>query len=151
MAQRFSHSQFLTSFLALGLWLLAFDGLAGQSATPCRTTEKSTPNLALRTLTDGMPADGALIEVPEGMAFTAASSFLHFRDRSIRDETAIFSQRGRLLSARLVQKGPTFHDRRSTCRSTWPAVKSWFATWAMTAIRKWRASASICHRISQTV
>src|SRR5206468_2047027 len=34
----------------------------------------------------------------------------HFKDGSIQDETAVFSQRGqfRLISDHLVQKGPTF-------------------------------------------
>jgi hypothetical protein len=106
MALRFSHSQFLTSFLALGLWLLAFDGLAGQSVTLPHNGEVHT-QLTLRTLDGRMLADGALIEVPRGDGVHSRVVF-HFRDGSIRDETAIFSQRGRLLSARLVQKGPTF-------------------------------------------
>jgi hypothetical protein len=106
MALRSSHSQLLTSFLALGLWLWAFDGLAGQSVTLPNNEEVRT-QLTLRTLDGRMLADGALIEVPRGDGVHSRVVF-HFRDGSIRDETAVFSQRGRLVSARLVQKGPTF-------------------------------------------
>ncbi len=65
--------------------------------------------LVLRTL-DGTPlADGDLIQKIRGDRVHSRLVF-HFKDGSIRDETAFVSVHGgmRLLSARLVQKGPMF-------------------------------------------
>ena len=65
--------------------------------------------LALRTLDGTLIADGDLIQVAHGDQVTSRLVF-HFKDGSIRDETAVFSQRQRfrLLRDHLVQKGPTF-------------------------------------------
>ena len=100
------YSKLLTPIVALGVWLCASDGLVGQSVT-LPNNEGVHASLILRTLEGRMLAEGALIEVPRGDGVHSRVVF-HFRDGSIRDETAVFSQRGRLLSARLVQKGPTF-------------------------------------------
>lgn len=65
--------------------------------------------LVLRTL-EGKPiADGDLIQTARGTTVTARLVF-HFKDGSIHDETAVFSQRRqfKLLTDHLVQKGPTF-------------------------------------------
>jgi hypothetical protein len=65
--------------------------------------------LALRTL-DGTPlADGDLIQTSRGLRVTSRLVF-HFKDGSLHDETAVFSQRQqfRLLTDHLVQKGPSF-------------------------------------------
>jgi hypothetical protein len=65
--------------------------------------------LVLRTL-DGSPlADGDLIQVARGTRVTTRLTF-HFRDGSLHDETAVFSQRGHfgLISDHLVQRGPSF-------------------------------------------
>jgi hypothetical protein len=65
--------------------------------------------LVLRTL-DGKPlADGDLIQAARGDRVTTRLVF-HFKDGSIHDETAVYSQRQRfrLISDHLVQKGPTF-------------------------------------------
>lgn len=65
--------------------------------------------LVLRTL-DGVPiADGELVQTARGNRVTARLSF-RFRDGSVHDETAVFTQRERfrLVSDHLVQKGPTF-------------------------------------------
>jgi hypothetical protein len=61
----------------------------------------------LRSL-DGT-ADGDSIQTVRGEQVTTRTIF-HFRDRSLYDETAVFSQRGtyRLLSYHLIQRGPTF-------------------------------------------
>ena len=65
--------------------------------------------LALRTLEGAMLADGDLIQVDRGDRVTARLVF-HFKDGSINDETAVFSQRDRfrLISYHLIQKGPAF-------------------------------------------
>jgi hypothetical protein len=65
--------------------------------------------LALRTLDGKTVADGDLIQHARGDRVTSRLVF-RFRDGSILDETAIFTQRGRflLVSDHLVQKGPTF-------------------------------------------
>lgn len=65
--------------------------------------------LALRTL-DGAPlADGDLLQTASGTRVTSRLVF-HFKDGSLNDETAVFSQgqQFRLLSDHLVQKGPSF-------------------------------------------
>jgi hypothetical protein len=65
--------------------------------------------LSLRTL-DGTPlADGDLIQTSRGDRVTTRLVF-HFKDGSIHDETAVYSQRQRfrLITNHLVQKGPSF-------------------------------------------
>ena len=65
--------------------------------------------LALRSENGELLADGALLQTPRGDQVTSRLVF-HFRDGSLHDETAVFSQRGsfRLLRDHLVQKGPSF-------------------------------------------
>ena len=65
--------------------------------------------LALRTLDGTTLADGDLIQVARGDRVTGRLVF-HFKDGSVHDETAVFTQREhfRLLSDHLVQKGPAF-------------------------------------------
>jgi hypothetical protein len=65
--------------------------------------------LALRTLDGVSIADGDLIQNARGDRVTSRLVF-HFKDGSLNDETAVYSQRGefRLISDHLIQKGPTF-------------------------------------------
>jgi hypothetical protein len=66
--------------------------------------------LVLRSLDSGaVIADGDLIQFSEGDRVTSRLVF-HFKDGSLQDETAVFTQRRqfRLLSDHLVQRGPTF-------------------------------------------
>jgi hypothetical protein len=65
--------------------------------------------LALRTMDGALLADGDLIQTARGERVTARLVF-RFKDGSLHEETAVFSQRGlfRLVSDHLVQKGPTF-------------------------------------------
>jgi hypothetical protein len=65
--------------------------------------------LTLTTLDGSHLADGDLIQSARGTRVTSRLVF-HFKDGSLQDETAIFSQRQsfRLLSDHLVQKGPAF-------------------------------------------
>jgi hypothetical protein len=65
--------------------------------------------LALRTLGGETIADGDLIQTSLGDRVTSRLVF-RFRDGSLHDETAVFTQSGnfRLVSDRLIQKGPSF-------------------------------------------
>jgi hypothetical protein len=65
--------------------------------------------LSLRTLDGTALADGDLIQTARGDRVTSRLVF-HFKDGSIQDETAVYSQRQRfrLLTDHLVQKGPAF-------------------------------------------
>ena len=65
--------------------------------------------LVLRTLAGDTLADGDVIQVARGDRITSRLVF-HFKDGSVHEETAIFSQRRnfRLLNDHLVQKGPAF-------------------------------------------
>jgi hypothetical protein len=65
--------------------------------------------LALRTLEGETLAAGDSIQVAHGDRVTNHVIF-HFKDGSVNDETAVFSQHGsfRLISDHLIQKGPTF-------------------------------------------
>lgn len=65
--------------------------------------------LVLRTLKGDALADGDVIQVVRGNRVTTQMVF-HFKDGSVHDETAVFSQDRsfRLISDHLVQKGPAF-------------------------------------------
>jgi hypothetical protein len=65
--------------------------------------------LALRTLDGTLLANGDLIQTARGTQVTSRLVF-RFKDGSIHDEMAVFSQRQqfRLIRDHLVQKGPTF-------------------------------------------
>jgi hypothetical protein len=65
--------------------------------------------LTLTTLAGDTIADGDLIQTTRGNRVTSRLVF-HFRDGSLHDETAVFTQGRtfRLLSDHLVQKGPSF-------------------------------------------
>jgi len=65
--------------------------------------------VVLRSLDGTTVADGDSIQTVRGEQVTTRTVF-HFRDGSLYDETAVFSQRGayRLLSYHLVQRGRTF-------------------------------------------
>jgi hypothetical protein len=71
--------------------------------------------LALRTLDGKLLADGELIQVAKGDRVTDHVIF-RFKDGSIYDDTATFSQRGsfRLLSDHLVEKGASFKHPMET-------------------------------------
>lgn len=65
--------------------------------------------LVLRSPEGAVIANGDLIQFSRGDRVTSRLVF-HFKDGSLQDETAVFSQRRqfRLLSDRLVQRGPSF-------------------------------------------
>src|SRR5690349_21738845 len=65
--------------------------------------------LVLRSVSGEVLADGALLQTTRGTEATSRLVF-HFKDGSLMDETAVYSQRGsfRLLRDHAVQKGPSF-------------------------------------------
>jgi hypothetical protein len=66
--------------------------------------------LVLRSVETGEAlAEGELLQDTRGDVVTSELVF-HFKDGSLQDETAVFSQRRkfRLISDRLIQKGPSF-------------------------------------------
>jgi hypothetical protein len=97
----------LAAFLcSIVLWSAA----VGADPVAVRHTEGIVHGfLSLRTMDGALVANGDLLQTSRGDRVTSRLVF-HFKDGSIRDETAIFSQRGtfRLLRDHLVQKGPTF-------------------------------------------
>jgi hypothetical protein len=84
--------------------------------TPVRHVEGVTHGfLVLRTLDGSAIADGDLKQVVKGGRVTDNLIF-RFKDGSFYEETTIFSQRGRfrLLSDRVVQRGPSFKQQTDT-------------------------------------
>jgi len=71
--------------------------------------------LALRTLEGTRLADGEMTQVAEGNRVTGHLIF-RFKDGSVYADTTIFTQRGafRLLSDRLVERGPSFNQDMET-------------------------------------
>jgi hypothetical protein len=65
--------------------------------------------LVLRSLDGAFLASGDLIQTSHGDRVTIRLVF-HFKDGSIQDETAVFTQSGRfrLLTDHVIQRGPTF-------------------------------------------
>src|SRR4029077_10119310 len=66
--------------------------------------------LVLRSIETGEAlAEGELLQETRGDVVTSELVF-HFKDGSLHDEKAVFSQRGkfRLISDHLIQKGPSF-------------------------------------------
>lgn len=81
--------------------------------------------LVLRTMEGKIIADGDLVQVIHGDRVTSRLTF-RFKDGSLHDETAVFSQRDnfRLLSDHLVQKGPSFrHPMDATFDATTGQLK----------------------------
>jgi hypothetical protein len=101
----------------LGIFAFAFtSGLAYdppaqmQDAATVRFTEGQIHGfLTLRTTDGALIANGDAMQVNHGNQVTSQLVF-RFKDGSLQDETTVFSQSGRfrLLSDRLIQKGPAF-------------------------------------------
>lgn len=101
-------SRLVATMLASAVLLLPNASVGEQVAV--RHTEGLVHGfLALRNLDGSTLADGDLIQTARGTRVTSRLVF-HFKDGSLHDETAIFSQRQRfrLLSDHVVQKGPSF-------------------------------------------
>ncbi len=84
--------------------------------------------LALRTLDGKTIADGEVTQYAEGDVVKTHLVF-HFRDGSLYEEEASFTQRGkfRLRSDHLVQKGPSFpHPIETSVDVASGRVKAWY-------------------------
>lgn len=90
--------------------VLCIGTMAAAQQVPVRHKEGLVHGfLVLRTLEGETIADGDLIQNAHGDRVTSRLVF-RFKDGSIHDDTAVFSQHGyfRLLSDHLIQKGPAF-------------------------------------------
>ena len=110
-----------SSHFRLFVVLLACISLLQASAQPAELVTVrhleglSNGFLALRTIEGKLLADGEITQVAKGDRVTSRV-FFRFKDGSMYDDTAIFSQRGsfRLLSDHLVEKGPSFKHPMET-------------------------------------
>ena len=91
------------------LALIASAGLIAEQVAVRQTEGLVHGFLVLRDTAGTLLADGDLVQVARGDRVTSRLVF-RFKDGSVRDETAVFSQRGhfRLISDHVVQKGPSF-------------------------------------------
>jgi hypothetical protein len=92
--------------------VLMLSSSTGHAQIPVRHAEGLVHGfLALRTLEGSTIADGDLIQSATGARVSTRLVF-HFKDGSLYDETAIYSQRRsfRLISDHMVQKGPSFPE-----------------------------------------
>jgi len=102
------HRRFVSIALAAALGLLP--RVASAVTIPVRYPEGIVHGfLALSTLDGKRIASGDSIQVASGDRVTS-KLILRFADGSTHEETSVFTQRGsfRLLSYRLIQKGPSF-------------------------------------------
>jgi hypothetical protein len=102
--------------ILLACAMLLGPGALAEGPVAVRHTEGLVHDfLVLRTLEGKTLADGDLIQVARGDRVTSQLAF-HFKDGSIRSETAVFSQRRsfRLLSDHVIQKGPAFKHAMET-------------------------------------
>jgi hypothetical protein len=103
-------------FAALGVCSVFHPKVALAEQIPVRHIEGVTHGfLVLRTLDGNAIADGDLKQVAKGARVTSDLTF-RFKDGSFYEETTVFSQRDhfRLLSDRVVQRGPSFKQQTDT-------------------------------------
>jgi len=98
--------------LQAGLLLAAvlWPGLLAAEPVAVRFTEGSLHGfVVLRTLDDKLLADGDVTQTVKGDRVTTRMVF-NFKDGSVMDQTTVYSQRQRfrLITDRVVQKGPAF-------------------------------------------
>ena len=113
--KRLIHIAFLTRFRLRLLTsvlipiLMLSDSMAAESIAVHYPEGTVHGFLILRTLEGKLLAAGDLIQTVQGDRVIAQLVF-HFKDGSVDDDTAIFSQRGtfRLISDHHIQKGPIF-------------------------------------------
>jgi hypothetical protein len=97
-------------FVALAAAVLFWTRVAAAEPVVVRHVEGLVHGfLSLRSPGGALLADGDLIQNAQDDRVTSRVVF-HFKDGSLHDETAVFSQRGhfQLISYHLMQKGPAF-------------------------------------------
>jgi hypothetical protein len=102
----------IRSVLIIGSFALSIvcGSLAVAEAIAVRYLEGSQHGyLALRSLDGKLLAAGDVVQTAHGSRLTSRLTY-HFKDGSLDDETAVFTQNGhfRLVSDHRVQKGPSF-------------------------------------------
>jgi hypothetical protein len=99
----------LIALLFASRLILADTGLGAQPIAVRQPEGVVHGFLVLRELDGTILANGDLIQTVKGDRISARVVF-HFKDGSLHDDTAVFSQRGRfrLISDHLVQRGPAF-------------------------------------------
>ena len=100
-------SRFLAALLTV---IIVEAAVVGGEPVRVRRTEGLVHGfLTLKNLDGTLLADGDLLQSAVGNRVTSRLVF-HFKDGSLHDETAVYSQRQefRLISDHLVQKGPSF-------------------------------------------
>src|SRR5437899_3064776 len=105
----------LFSVLLAGVSLLQPNTQLAELVTVRHLEGLSNGFLAVRTMEGKLLADGEITQVAKDDRVTSHVLF-RFKDGSIYDDIAIFSQRGsfRLLSDHLVEKGPSFKHPMET-------------------------------------
>ena len=95
--------------LGAAMVLTCYVTLSGETVVVRHTEGVVHGFLALRTMEGTTIAVGDLLQTVARNRVTTRLVF-HFKDGSLHDETAVYSQRGyfRLLNDHLVQRGPTF-------------------------------------------
>src|SRR5207302_3839103 len=105
----------LFAILLAAVFLLQPNGVPGEQVTVRHLEGLSNGFLALRSMEGKLLADGEITQVAKDDRVTSRVLF-RFKDGSIYDDIAIFSQDGsfRLLSDHLVEKGPSFKHPMET-------------------------------------
>jgi hypothetical protein len=101
--------QIVAAVLLIGFSILAPNPMPAEPIAVRHTEGLIHGFLVLRTLDGNALAEGDLIQVSRGNRVSTRLLF-RFKDGSVHDETAVFSQRGsfHLWSYHLIQKGPAF-------------------------------------------
>ena len=105
----------LFAILLAAVFLLQPNAVPGEQVTVRHLEGLSNGFLGLRTMEGKLLADGEITQVAKDDRVTSRVLF-RFKDGSIYDDIAIFSQDGsfRLLSDHLVEKGPSFKHPMET-------------------------------------
>jgi hypothetical protein len=101
------------SLLLLLSWMILCSGVAHSAPVPVRFAEGMARGFLVLSDTKGERiASGDFLQVKTGND-VKARTLLHFKDGSVHDETAVFSQQHTfvLQSYRLIQKGPAFKEQ----------------------------------------
>jgi hypothetical protein len=102
-------AQAAVSALLIGFSLLAPRSISADPIAVRHTEGLVHGFLVLRTLDGDALAEGELIQILRSIRVTTRLWF-RFKDGSVHDETAVFSQHGnfQLVSYHLIQRGPAF-------------------------------------------
>lgn len=106
-------ARWATAWVFLLLTLFPWQGAVVAAPVPVRHTEGMVRGFLVLSETDGTRiASGDFLQSSRGGGEVKTRILLHFKDGSVHDEWAVFSQQRNFLmkSYRLVQKGPAFRE-----------------------------------------